>query len=71
MSLIKEGIFTYLYKIFLKCDLKDDIKSKVIIINKSIKRSVWFCALRALLMMLNLSIQNACYQDTLKLRTLC
>ncbi|CAD8053196.1 unnamed protein product [Paramecium sonneborni] len=58
--------------IFLNCSLKGDVKNKVIIINKQIKRQIWFIALKTLLTILQVNIQNAIYQDQkLHLRTLC
>ncbi|CAK85229.1 unnamed protein product (macronuclear) [Paramecium tetraurelia] len=58
--------------IFLNCSHKGDVKNKVIIINKQIKRQIWFIALKTLLTILQINIQNAIYQDQkLYLRTLC
>ncbi|CAK75215.1 unnamed protein product (macronuclear) [Paramecium tetraurelia] len=58
--------------IFLNCSLKGDVKNKVIKINKQIKRQIWFIALKTILTILQVNIQNAIYQDQkLYLRTLC
>ncbi|CAD8135571.1 unnamed protein product [Paramecium pentaurelia] len=58
--------------IFLNCSRQGDVKNKAIIINKQIKRQIWFIALKTLLTILQINIQNAIYQDQkLQLRTLC